>query len=724
MIQKLQKHSKTIFGIALLVVAALAGIVSWVSFKDSANSGLGLISLDNTGRIWVQVNDEFYILGEDGKIIRQLTANRMGIQPPFAGIASLPDGDMLIGSQESAKIHFIHADGSPGAVIDLQSTDAGKPFRLFHLAYHPEKDAILLTDTSNHRIIMLSRDGTLLSRSVSGIFHFPNDIVVDATGRIIVADTNNHDIKVLHPSLTIETAWNPLASALYSNSPYRFQWPVHLAIDSSGNTYVTNHDNNLEFAEIVKLNQQGERESLIPLLNRAQPVAIVAGGNNLLLTDHFNFQILRLDLLKNSFSRFGSPEFQNVLDNLKLRHKTYEITILTGQVSLAVILFALVILLAAVRRTEYNRPIKTTVKTDSLVEKPSLLLHIELVLVAMSISLFRLTVRIVAWLILISTAGLILQLILTSTVVPISKPFILWVALWILLLGIFLIAILTTLMFSAAGNFILTRGSRNGRYHPLFVSQANKLLSKHAEIIEKLTEGETVIKHYSTAIIDGYPVLVLLIENRLIVIALSRLGNIVRRVQEVDCSMLKSAILIEKKALSDKLWPMDYPVIYFIFKTSEDGTPYNLGLIDYIAAKELCNEISKCNVIKTSALLAFLDRCATCGKILESTGCTVCGISKINLWKPAILSMLFPGMGQLYNQEFEKGIAIMAYFGIVMIYSMNPTMAVVLRTSSVNMIGLWLLIITVILIWLFSLVDALTTTRRNRGKKWGLIVKK
>ncbi|MDP2682308.1 MAG: hypothetical protein Q8P28_05815 [Deltaproteobacteria bacterium] len=50
-------------------------------------------------------------------------------------------------------------------------------------------------------------------------------------------------------------------------------------------------------------------------------------------------------------------------------------------------------------------------------------------------------------------------------------------------------------------------------------------------------------------------------------------------------------------------------------------------------------------------------------------------------------------------------------------------MAAVYRTSSVDMMGLWLLIITVILIWLFSLVDALTTTMRNRGKKWGLIVK-
>ncbi|MDP2682309.1 MAG: hypothetical protein Q8P28_05820 [Deltaproteobacteria bacterium] len=650
MIQKLQKHRKAIFYIALLVIAVLAGIVSWVSFKDSANSGLGLISLDNTGQIWVQVNDEFYILGEDGKIIRQLTANQMGIQPPFAGIAALPNGDMLIGSQESAKIHFIHVDGSLGAVIDLHATGAGKPFRLFHLAYYPEKDAILLTDTSNHRIIMLSRDGTLLSRSVPGIFHFPNDIVVDAAGRIIVADTNNHDIKVLHPSLTIETTWNPLASALYSNSPYRFQWPVHLAIDNSGNTYVTNHDNNLEFAEIVKLNQQGKRESLIPLLNRAQPVAIVAGKNDLLFTDHFNFQIRRLDLLKNSFSRFGSPEFQNVLDTLKLRHKTYEMTILTGQVLLGVILFALFIILAAVRRTEYNRPIKATVKTDSLVERPSLFLRLELALLTTSILLFRLTVRIVAWLILISTVGLILQLILISTVVPISKPYtraspiIIWVALWILLLGIFLIAILITLMFSAAGSFILARGSRRGRYHPVFHYYARRLMSKHAEIIEKLAEGETVIKHYSTAIIDGYQALVLLIENKMFVVTLSRFENIAHRIQEIDCTCLKSTTLIEKKTLSGKLWPMDYPITYFIFKTSEDGTPYNLNLIDYIAAKELCNEISKCNIIKTPTLPAFIDRCTTCGKILESAGCTVCEVSKINLWKPAILSMLLPGM--------------------------------------------------------------------------------
>ena len=93
--------------------------------------------------------------------------------------------------------------------------------------------------------------------------------------------------------------------------------------------------------------------------------------------------------------------------------------------------------------------------------------------------------------------------------------------------------------------------------------------------------------------------------------------------------------------------------------------------------------------------------CNACGKVIPINDeiCPECGIKQTvnmrcvkNPGIAAILSCIFPGLGQLYNQEIIKGLKIIG----AMIISM---------VLIVILIGF----ITMPIIWLYSIWDAYTT---------------
>ena len=47
-------------------------------------------------------------------------AAELGVEPPFAGMAALPDGGMAIGSYASGRVRFVDGAGAPGDEIDVR----------------------------------------------------------------------------------------------------------------------------------------------------------------------------------------------------------------------------------------------------------------------------------------------------------------------------------------------------------------------------------------------------------------------------------------------------------------------------------------------------------------------------------------------------------------------------------------------------------------------------
>jgi sugar lactone lactonase YvrE len=118
---------------------------------------------------------------------------------------------------------------------------------------------VYLADTRNHTIRKISSGGEVttfagtpgVSGAVNGVgalarFNAPQSVAVDAAGNVYVADTGNHVVRKITPDGVVSTlAGFPtyFGKADGQGTAARFNFPVALASDPSGNLYVADREN-------------------------------------------------------------------------------------------------------------------------------------------------------------------------------------------------------------------------------------------------------------------------------------------------------------------------------------------------------------------------------------------------------------------------------------------------------------------------------------------------
>jgi streptogramin lyase len=91
------------------------------------------------------------------------------------------------------------------------------------------------------------RSGSADGIGAAARFNEPHDVAVDGAGNLYVTDTFNHTIRKITPSAAVSTlAGSPGqgGSADGTGAVVRFDFPLGVAVDGSGNLYVTDNGNN------------------------------------------------------------------------------------------------------------------------------------------------------------------------------------------------------------------------------------------------------------------------------------------------------------------------------------------------------------------------------------------------------------------------------------------------------------------------------------------------
>lgn len=272
--------------------AGIAGSLSSLSLFAGNTDGVG--NIDSTGAaarfyypfgVATDSSGNIYVADRSNHVIRKITpagavstlaglANNCGSVDgtganarfcnPWS-IATDSAGNIFVADRNNNKIRKITPAGvvstlaGSGAASNVNATGT---LASFYLPYGVATDSagnVYVADTYNHLIRLITPAGVVTTLAGSGAasnvnatgtlasFNYPQGVATDSTGKVYVADTNNHLIRAITPAGVVTTLAGKANFASNVNATgtlASFNFPQGVAFDSSsGSLYVADTNN-------------------------------------------------------------------------------------------------------------------------------------------------------------------------------------------------------------------------------------------------------------------------------------------------------------------------------------------------------------------------------------------------------------------------------------------------------------------------------------------------
>jgi serine/threonine-protein kinase len=181
------------------------------------------------------------------------------------GIALAPSGDLYVADADNRRIRKVAPDGTVTTVAGSgQPGTRDGPAATAQFVYPTgiavgQGGTLYIADRGAHTIRKITSRGVVSTLAGTGLpgytdgmgsiaqFHDPMTVAINQSGRLFVADSGNHAIRMIMPDGHVSTvAGSPQAGAVDGQgAAARFNWPTGLAVDHRDHLYVADSNNAL-----------------------------------------------------------------------------------------------------------------------------------------------------------------------------------------------------------------------------------------------------------------------------------------------------------------------------------------------------------------------------------------------------------------------------------------------------------------------------------------------
>ncbi len=682
-ISRLTDRQKLVLLVALLATLGIVVAINWASRRVADLYGPSALAQASDGRVWLLLNHELHVLDRHGTSLRRIPVRALGISPPIAALAPAPDGAMIVGSRETGLLHIVDANGALRATVDPAAAGRGRLFGAFHLLPLPETQDLLISDTSNHRLLRLSKDGRFIQSygstdSQPGALNFPNGLALDRHGRVLLVDTNHHSVRAFTPDLQAIPAGGFTAQA-----DRGYVWPALIGVAPDDARFVSIMADGMERGRVFKLSPEGARLAELPLPALADPSGLLVRSEDVLVSDQFGLAIHRFDFDGKLLGTFGDASLEAAYRHIAQLRGLYRTTISGGQFFLIAMLAVLMLLLRKERRSQERLGASLAVQAVEHA-KPG-------VLRLFSFS-FWATLRVCF---VILALNVVANLVLWNVARPFNS----------LLLGaVALDFLLVVVLPCAIGVWHFDRMLRAGKYSGILNFSAQTLLRRLGENLKALMQPDEPIEQLAIAgNVLGRVQLLVLTPRRFLVLTLRTNLRSLSRAQEI------LRVAVSKASSSAR----NAPFLRRLFgklnttavKVEIARTTHVFPVVDPVAASELSRALTL-TAKGAGAGVAYLRDIPVDGASVERGG-------RAGLVMPLLLSVIFPGLGQLRQQRLGIAMITFACVASWVLQMMGPLIAIARRTSEVHPILPVVAVAGYAFIWSVSLLDTYLAARAD-----------
>ena len=218
-------------GTSATVISNFNGGDTFSSPQDVASTSSGFYVTDNNNGRVVQFD-------ASGNFLRTFGSGTISYP---VGIATDPSGNVYVADSGNGRIDKFDSTGN--FLTSFTTSTGSSPFQPADVAVDPSTGNIYVSDPPNYRVVEFSSAGSyVLSFGSAGVavgqFSNPQGVAVDQAGKVLVTDLTNGRVEKFYGNGTFITVFGSF-TASSSFSPGQFNAPADVAVDSSGNVYVT-----------------------------------------------------------------------------------------------------------------------------------------------------------------------------------------------------------------------------------------------------------------------------------------------------------------------------------------------------------------------------------------------------------------------------------------------------------------------------------------------------